>query len=85
MDWVPNSDLFVAPNRIDEFDCELDVKNTGQCCKVVQSYSVVNAVRLSLAMVAKSKCLRTYRPAKARLLITRSRFRMYRIGTIGSR
>ena len=57
MDWVPNSKPFVAPNRIDEFECELEVKNAGQCCRVVQSYSVDNAVRSSLAMVAKSKGL----------------------------
>ncbi|KAI1853179.1 hypothetical protein JX266_001885 [Neoarthrinium moseri] len=40
MEWVPNSDPFIAPNRIDDFDFDLGPQTPGQTCRVIRDYKI---------------------------------------------
>lgn len=46
MDWLPDSDLFIAPNNFDLFDYEFEVRNEGQECKVIQNWGLEAVRRL---------------------------------------
>ncbi|KAI1465919.1 uncharacterized protein F4812DRAFT_460898 [Daldinia caldariorum] len=38
MEWLPDSDPFIAPNRLHQFDYEFEVRTKGQHCKVIQNW-----------------------------------------------
>ena len=40
MDWPPKSDPFIAPNGFELFDLGLDVRESGQKCRVIQNWDL---------------------------------------------
>lgn len=40
MEWFPDSDPFIAPNHLDSFDYELEVRTKGQQCRVIQNWGL---------------------------------------------
>ncbi|OTB15131.1 hypothetical protein K445DRAFT_318518 [Daldinia sp. EC12] len=40
MEWFPDSDPFIAPNHLDQFDYEFEVRTKGQRCKVIQNWGL---------------------------------------------
>ncbi|KAI0849269.1 hypothetical protein F5Y00DRAFT_261739 [Daldinia vernicosa] len=40
MDWLPDSDPFIAPNNFDLFDYGFQVHDEGQICKVIQNWKL---------------------------------------------